>query len=95
MEMKQSSIRNGAFYKKQKLKEIAKVLAKRLNAGEQILFKKFILWIQYEQGLTPRKSREYLNLILDTHETWIRKGELIVLEEESTLEEKKINEKTT
>lgn len=79
---KRGTIRDGAFYKRQKLSEISKEIAKRLSAGEKILYQKFLFWIQYEKGLTPRKSKEYLELILNTHDSWKHNGAFIILEEE-------------
>lgn len=62
---------DGAFYKSQRVKQISKEIARLLNKGRKINIERLLNWIEMEIGLSRKRARQYLDLILKTHETWM------------------------
>jgi len=54
------SRRDGAFIKTERIKRIAKEIAKQ--APKNVEIEKVLMWIEANIGLSPKRSLEYLNL---------------------------------
>ena len=78
-----SGRRDGTFIRKERLMAIAKEIAYDLNQDKRCVYEDVILWCQYNIGLTEKKAREYVDVVVKAHTDWHLNNGLITCGEVS------------
>jgi len=67
--------RDGAYWRRMRLKQIKEEIAKHMPNGVSV--EKMLIWIQVEMGLTRKKAEEYLRLAVESSDFTIREGRIV------------------